>query len=83
MQYGNVSILLNSIEDELETLKYFWAVNDETVFKQNGVIRTNCIDCLDRTNVGIHARLNYISSSCHRQTFPTESYHDKSGIGAS
>ena len=55
MKYEKVeSELLSSIEADLEAYSYFYS-KDGTVGtitrRQRGVIRTNCIDSLDRTNV--------------------------------
>ena len=51
MRFENVSILLNTLESSLKS--HGWAVrqNDQSLQKQTGVLRTNCMDCLDRTNV--------------------------------
>ncbi|KAJ3226266.1 Phosphatidylinositide phosphatase SAC2 [Clydaea vesicula] len=49
--YENLSILLNIIEGDLNEQKYFWSENDVVFSKQEGIFRTNCMDCLDRTNV--------------------------------
>lgn len=51
MRFENVSILLDKLESSLRS--HGWAVrqNDQLAQKQTGVLRTNCMDCLDRTNV--------------------------------
>jgi hypothetical protein len=51
MKFENVSILLNTLESSLKS--HGWAVrqNDQNARQQTGVLRTNCMDCLDRTNV--------------------------------
>lgn len=62
MQWHRVSMLLDQIEGDLDSHGYFRGALDrssgsETLAfsrvyqKQLGVVRTNCIDCLDRTNV--------------------------------
>ncbi|CAI2179303.1 19761_t:CDS:10 [Funneliformis geosporum] len=51
--YENVSLLLNKIRERLESFNFF-VLDMETnspIFYQKGVFRTNCVDCLDRTNV--------------------------------
>jgi len=48
MRYENISKLIASISKELEAV-HWTELNTEK--NQNGVIRTNCVDCLDRTNV--------------------------------
>ena len=58
MKYQNLSKLLkvNSVAQALINQDYFHAeINSDNsvniISKQTGVFRTNCIDCLDRTNV--------------------------------
>lgn len=88
MKVHNIAKLLKAIKDNLSSYGYFecMAVNakddifarDKYKFKvsktQEGVVRTNCIDCLDRTNVfqsvvsrytllGIFASINLVRKS--------------------
>lgn len=51
MKFENVSHLLSRLKDQLETLGSTVRTNGELVRRQQGVLRTNCMDCLDRTNV--------------------------------
>lgn len=65
MKYENLSILIEHINEEVEKQDYFMAKLDfafdqkerlgpstcMVMLNQNGVCRTNCMDCLDRTNV--------------------------------
>jgi hypothetical protein len=65
MKWENLSKLLKIVEESLVGHGYFMAnlevgldnlqgLNDQTVKvtqRQTGVMRTNCMDCLDRTNV--------------------------------
>ncbi|KAK4080100.1 hypothetical protein Trihar35433_1205 [Trichoderma harzianum] len=51
MKFENVSHLLSTLKDQLETLGSTKKNNGQLVRKQQGVLRTNCMDCLDRTNV--------------------------------
>ncbi|CAF3328579.1 unnamed protein product [Rotaria socialis] len=52
MRYDRLSILLARIIADQDDYKYFAFAKDGTVqTQQTGVFRTNCIDCLDRTNV--------------------------------
>ncbi|KAK3946041.1 SacI homology domain-containing protein [Diplogelasinospora grovesii] len=51
MKFENVSLLLQTLGPKLEALGNTVTVNDRPVAKQTGVLRTNCMDCLDRTNV--------------------------------
>jgi len=51
MRFENVSILLESIQEILSKMGYFWLDSHGKVCQQNGALRVNCVDCLDRTNV--------------------------------
>ncbi|CAG8452119.1 9829_t:CDS:10 [Funneliformis caledonium] len=50
MRWHRIQILLDAIEEELIQQGYFYA-EDSPIKFQTSVIRTNCMDCLDRTNV--------------------------------
>ncbi|KAG1152714.1 hypothetical protein G6F37_002561 [Rhizopus arrhizus] len=51
--YDNVAYLMNDIKDNLEDYGYFLMDTDDNqiICEQRGVFRTNCMDCLDRTNL--------------------------------
>ncbi|KAJ1527310.1 hypothetical protein ONE63_008829 [Megalurothrips usitatus] len=52
MRWDRLSILLDRLAHEQDELSMFLLTRDGTlVSQQEGVFRTNCIDCLDRTNV--------------------------------
>ena len=53
MAYENIEKLIKILENELNSYGYFEGNDTGKVIikKQSGIIRTNCIDCLDRTNV--------------------------------
>jgi len=52
MQYNRVSALLDEHERQLQEQGYFMCDSSrQTLRQQTGVVRTNCMDCLDRTNV--------------------------------
>ncbi|XP_046485385.1 synaptojanin-1 isoform X1 [Neodiprion pinetum] len=46
----NLSKLKSKVEKYLKSYSLFYAVGTEVVKEQRGTIRTNCLDCLDRTN---------------------------------
>lgn len=47
-----VSFLLSALESALSEIGFCWIdKSGQMVREQTGVIRTNCVDCLDRTNV--------------------------------
>ncbi|XP_076813985.1 phosphatidylinositol-3-phosphatase SAC1-like [Clavelina lepadiformis] len=51
-KWDRLSILMDRIALDQEQLGYFMQDRDGKVYmKQTGVFRTNCMDCLDRTNV--------------------------------
>jgi hypothetical protein len=51
MKFENVSQLLLRLKDKLEDFGSTTQEGSRLVQKQKGVLRTNCMDCLDRTNV--------------------------------
>uniref|UniRef100_T1ITZ6 phosphoinositide 5-phosphatase n=1 Tax=Strigamia maritima TaxID=126957 RepID=T1ITZ6_STRMM len=46
----NLKILKSKVNQYLEKFSFFYAVGPSIVESQCGAIRTNCLDCLDRTN---------------------------------
>lgn len=52
MKFENAIKIVNKLEDELTRQGYFMVDGLNTVLSpQRSIIRTNCMDCLDRTNV--------------------------------
>ncbi|KAI0479929.1 SacI homology domain-containing protein [Xylaria cf. heliscus] len=51
MKFENVSQLLDTLGDNIEKTGSTVELNSGVERKQNGILRTNCMDCLDRTNV--------------------------------
>ncbi|KAM0254164.1 hypothetical protein ACHAP5_000150 [Fusarium lateritium] len=51
MKFENVSLLLDQLRDKVESLGSTVQKEGRQSNRQKGVIRTNCMDCLDRTNV--------------------------------
>ena len=51
MKFENVSFLLQILGSRLDSFGSSVSVNDHVITRQKGVLRTNCMDCLDRTNV--------------------------------
>lgn len=49
--YSNVSLLTDSLTEVLEEFGFTIESSDIIQKRQSGVLRTNCMDCLDRTNV--------------------------------
>lgn len=46
----NLSKLKQKMDKYLKAFSLFYSKNGGVLFEQKGVIRTNCLDCLDRTN---------------------------------
>lgn len=51
MRWHRLDILLDRIENEIREYGFFVSLNGSILQHQSGVIRSNCIDSLDRTNV--------------------------------
>ncbi|KAL8759272.1 MAG: hypothetical protein Q9199_000885 [Rusavskia elegans] len=51
MRFENVAVLIHTMGDTLDRFGTTVEVNGEIQTSQRGVLRTNCMDCLDRTNV--------------------------------
>ncbi|KAK9894710.1 hypothetical protein P389DRAFT_100391 [Cystobasidium minutum MCA 4210] len=51
MRYERISLLLDDLESEISHMSSFWLMDKENLAIQRGVMRVNCMDCLDRTNV--------------------------------
>lgn len=82
MAYQNIEKLIDSMEEELNIYGYFEGNlrEDNKVLKeQEGIVRTNCMDCLDRTNV-VQSALGRRALLCQLKDFgilPSEaSYED-------
>jgi len=58
MRFENVSLLFDAIGSRLKSFGWTVSQNNHIVRAQTGVLRTNCMDCLDRTNV--------VQSACGR-----------------
>lgn len=51
MKYGNLAKLMHSIAANMERAGVFTQAGGKVLSTQSGVVRTNCMDNLDRTNV--------------------------------
>ena len=62
-----LSLLWLEVQKDFEQFSYYLQDADGVRQRQRGVFRTNCIDCLDRTNVvqGLLAR-HHLESVLHR-----------------
>ncbi|KAJ3054407.1 Phosphatidylinositide phosphatase SAC1 [Rhizophlyctis rosea] len=51
MRWDRISVLIDQIQDDLDAQGYLLLDGKTAKRKQSSVVRTNCMDCLDRTNV--------------------------------
>ncbi|KAK8177840.1 SacI homology domain-containing protein [Phyllosticta citrichinensis] len=51
MKFENVALLISSLGKNLKSFGWTVEENGQIIGRQSGVLRTNCMDCLDRTNV--------------------------------
>ena len=51
MKFENVVNLVDLLYSKIEVFGWTVELNNEIIHRQRGVLRTNCMDCLDRTNV--------------------------------
>jgi hypothetical protein len=51
MKFENVSLLMDTLGSKLDEFGDTVEIDGQRISKQSGVLRTNCMDCLDRTNV--------------------------------
>jgi hypothetical protein len=59
MKFENVSILLDSLGPTLDKFGITIEEDNKLIERQRGILRTNCMDCLDRTNI--------VQSACGRR----------------
>ncbi|BGP13525.1 hypothetical protein JCM10213_005361 [Rhodosporidiobolus nylandii] len=70
LRFDRVSVLIDGMDEGLGKMGYFF--NDTThgaepQMKQTAVVRTNCMDCLDRTNVVQSALAKWVLNNQLRQ----------------
>ena len=49
--YGNISVLMELLRETMDSFGTTVEIDGIIQTKQNGILRMNCMDCLDRTNV--------------------------------
>jgi len=81
--FGKLSILADQIGKDRENVGFFLkGATGKVEKKQNGIFRTNCKDCLDRTNLvqGFVARLNIVDQFKHLGLVQDEQDLEKSKL---
>ncbi|KAF2202827.1 hypothetical protein GQ43DRAFT_439353 [Delitschia confertaspora ATCC 74209] len=82
MHFENVSKLMDSLAPFLKETGWTEIEKGEATYQQSGVLRTNCMDCLDRTNVvqsacaqaALEAQLSAQNLSIDLQNDPSTSW---------
>jgi hypothetical protein len=82
MRFENVSKLMDTLGPFFKANSWTEISNNQVSHKQSGVLRTNCMDCLDRTNVvqsacartALEAQLSAGSYSIDLQNDPSTSW---------
>ncbi|KAF9817501.1 hypothetical protein IEO21_03352 [Rhodonia placenta] len=79
MQWDRIDVLLSRLEEDLNRYGYFHldASKPEPLRVQSGAVRTNCMDNLDRTNVGQSAIAKWM---LNRQLKTLGILHESDGI---
>ncbi|GAA5845498.1 hypothetical protein JCM11251_001656, partial [Rhodosporidiobolus azoricus] len=71
LRFDRVSVLIDGLDEELQQQGYFFhdttASPHQPQRKQTSVVRTNCMDCLDRTNVVQSALAKWVLNNQLRQ----------------
>ena len=79
MKFENVARLVNTLESTTKAFGESVVQNGELRSHQEGVIRTNCMDCLDRTNVAQSAFAQFmIQRDLEDEGFDIDLFHDDS-----
>lgn len=79
MKFENVSKLVHKIEDTINRFGETVISGKEVRATQSGIIRTNCMDCLDRTNVAQSAFGQYmLQKDLGQEGFEIDLLHDQS-----
>jgi hypothetical protein len=78
MKFENVSFLLQTLGSTLDRFGSSVSVDGQVVATQKGVLRTNCMDCLDRTNVCQSSFAKYmLDSQLKEQGFDMSAQQDQ------
>ncbi|KAJ9630270.1 uncharacterized protein PV06_02452 [Exophiala oligosperma] len=79
MKFENVSKLVDKLQPNIEDFNETTISESGIVTTQRGVIRTNCMDCLDRTNVAQSAFGQYmLQRDLTKEGFAIDLLHDES-----
>jgi hypothetical protein len=72
-RYDQISKLVDSLSPDLQRVGFCWLdKNGAMVRAQKGVVRVNCVDCLDRTNVVMVRNSLFKIMVCLECNFPID-----------
>jgi hypothetical protein len=79
MKFENVAKLVNTLHDTIKAFGESVIQGEEVCQNQAGIIRTNCMDCLDRTNVAQSAFAQFmLQNDLEEEGFEIDLFHDDS-----
>lgn len=78
MKFENVQKLIDTLKEQLDRFGSTIQDNGEVKTQQQGVVRTNCMDCLDRTNVCQSSFAKYVlDAQLKEMGFDMTAQHDQ------
>jgi hypothetical protein len=79
MKFENVAKLVNTLHDTVKAFGESVIQGGEVQMTQAGIVRTNCMDCLDRTNVAQSAFAQFmLQQELEDEGFEIDLFHDES-----
>ena len=79
MKFENVARLVNTLRNTMKSFGESVIEGGELSSHQTGIIRTNCMDCLDRTNVAQSAFAQFmLQQDLEDEGFEIDLFHDES-----
>lgn len=77
--YGNISVLMELLRETMDSFGTTVEIDGVIQTKQNGILRINCMDCLDRTNVAQSACAQIaLQKQLREEGFETDLQNDRS-----
>ena len=79
MKFENVERLVQKLKDKIAAFGETVIVDGKVQKRQSGIIRTNCMDCLDRTNVAESAfGQHMLQAALEKEGYAIDLVHDES-----
>ena len=78
MRFENVERLVQKLKNQVEAFGETVIVDGKVQSRQSGIVRTNCMDCLDRTNVAESAFAQHmLQAALEKEGFAIDLVHDE------